>query len=98
MSGVTRGSVLVQSAPTTNLSNTGSGGSAQIKDGKSEEPDRMATKNRRRRRGEDSKMIQQLFPGVRSLALMPMWDSGRERFFAGSVVVSVQGVAFNMPI
>lgn len=34
----------------------------------------------------DGALLAKLFPGVRSLAVMPMYDALRERFFAGAVV------------
>ncbi|SMR47510.1 unnamed protein product [Zymoseptoria tritici ST99CH_3D1] len=45
-----------------------------------------APKPKRKRAQPDGAVLAQLFPGVRSLALMPMYDSARERFFAGAVV------------
>lgn len=44
-------------------------------------------RNRNRRR-TDGQILCDLFPGARSLALMPMYDAGRERFFAGAIVWS----------
>lgn len=50
-----------------------------------------AIKNQKRRRKTartemDQASILKLFPGVRSLGVMPMWDSHRERFFAGAII------------
>lgn len=42
--------------------------------------------NRRGRRWRDRKLIQLLFPGVRSIAFIGMWDSSRDRWFAGSML------------
>lgn len=46
--------------------------------------------NRRNRRLKrtDGHILTELFPGARSLALMPMYDAKRERFFAGAIVWS----------
>ena len=43
-------------------------------------------KRRNRQRIDGSRKIQHLFPSVRSLALVGMWDHMRERWFAGCVV------------
>ena len=37
-------------------------------------------------RAKDGRSIQRLFPGVRSVILVGMWDSHKERWFAGSIV------------
>jgi len=50
------------------------------------------TKMQRRRKSNYGPMLQELFPGVRTLALMPMWDSQRQRFFAGAFVWSYERV------
>lgn len=42
--------------------------------------------NRRGQRWRERKLIQEIFPGVRSLAFIGMWDTNRERWFAGSVL------------
>lgn len=42
--------------------------------------------NRKGRRWRDRKLIQLLFPGVRGLAFIGMWDSNRERWYAGSIL------------
>ncbi|KJX94038.1 sensor histidine kinase/response regulator like protein [Zymoseptoria brevis] len=66
--------------------------SSAATDQTSVESDRPATTNKpapkpkRKRAQPDGAVLAQLFPGVRSLALMPMYDSARERFFAGAVV------------
>jgi len=39
-----------------------------------------------RRRVSDDIMIQGWFPGVRSVAIMPMWDMSRSRVFGGCIV------------
>lgn len=44
-------------------------------------------RNRTRRR-TDGQILSELFPGARSLALMPMYDAARERFFAGAIIWS----------
>ena len=50
--------------------------------------DQSGSSTRRRRhrsRQADAEVIQSLFPGVRALMIMPMWDTRRQRFFAGAV-------------
>jgi len=47
-------------------------------------------KKKRRMKSSHAPVLRDLFPGVRTLGLMPMWDSKRERFFAGAVVWSYQ--------
>ncbi|KAI5273796.1 hypothetical protein E4T47_03080 [Aureobasidium subglaciale] len=42
--------------------------------------------NRRGERWRERRMIQQIFPGARSLALVGMWDPHRSRWFAGSIL------------
>lgn len=37
---------------------------------------------------EDGAKLAELFPGVRSLCLLPMYDQRRERFFAGAIIWS----------
>ena len=46
-----------------------------------------ALRKRSKSRGDGARLAN-LFPGVRSLAVMPMYDALRERFFAGAVVWS----------
>lgn len=45
-------------------------------------------KQRKRARIDDAREIQRLFPGVRSLAIIGMWDQMRGRWFAGCTVWS----------
>ncbi|KAK6001607.1 hypothetical protein QM012_002938 [Aureobasidium pullulans] len=42
--------------------------------------------NRRGERWRERRLLQTLFPGARSLALVGMWDPHRSRWFAGSVL------------
>lgn len=58
--------------------------------GVSQTSDSMAAKHRDRlaRRQTDADSIIKIFPGARSLALLPVWDSHRERWFAGLIVWS----------
>lgn len=46
----------------------------------------------RYRRQTDGQILSELFPGARSLALMPMYDGVRDRFFAGAFVWSYDPV------
>lgn len=46
------------------------------------------SKNRKRIRINDANEIQRLFPGVRSIAVIGMWDQSRGRWFAACVVWS----------
>lgn len=41
---------------------------------------------KRRRRVSDDVMIQEWFPGVHSVAIMPLWDMSRGRVFGGCIV------------
>lgn len=42
--------------------------------------------SRKGRRWKERKLIRALFPGVRSLAFIGMWDNNRERWYAGSIL------------
>ena len=50
--------------------------------------ERVLARSRKRRRKdqEDNRSIQRLFPGVRSLIIVGMWDATKGRWFAGCVV------------
>lgn len=63
---------------------------ARTEVGVSQTSDSMAAKHRSRlaRRQTDAGVIIKIFPGARSLALLPVWDSHRERWFAGLIVWS----------
>ncbi|CAD0107542.1 unnamed protein product [Aureobasidium uvarum] len=47
-----------------------------------EVPPKGTTKRRKRSRSNDARTIKQLFPGVRSFAIHPMWDSDQKFFSA----------------
>lgn len=44
------------------------------------------TDQRRRKRIDDGREIQRLFPGVRSFILVGMWDQGRSRWYSACVI------------
>lgn len=46
---------------------------------------------------EEETILQRLFPGVRSLAFVGMWDSHRDRWFAGSIVWTFNPTRFLIP-
>lgn len=43
-------------------------------------------KKRKMSREEEGRAILEILPGARCVAFFPLWDSGKERWFAGSVV------------
>lgn len=53
---------------------------------------RHSSSGSRRLRTNEIKTIRNLFPGVRSLALVPLWDTHRERFYAGLIAWSVDPI------
>lgn len=58
-----------------------------LRDNVSRSPGKLGRRNHRLRQ-TDGQILTELFPGARSLALMPMYDAKRERFFAGAIVWS----------
>lgn len=48
----------------------------------------QTSRQNRPRKQTDGQFLLKLFPGARSLALMPMYDGVRERFFAGAFIWS----------
>ncbi|CAK3773610.1 sensor histidine kinase response regulator [Lecanosticta acicola] len=48
----------------------------------------VATQRRLNSRRSDSLRLQKIFPGVRCVGVMPMFDSLRSRYYAGAVVLS----------
>ncbi|RFU26643.1 hypothetical protein B7463_g9706, partial [Scytalidium lignicola] len=77
---------LGEGSPTTSsTSNTGHtiGNIAQVKPRSSEKTSR-SRKRRQSVRQAEAKALLQMLPGARSVVLFPLWDSHRDRWFAGS--------------
>lgn len=51
-------------------------------------PSRKRANRRMRSRQKDARAIQSIFPGIRSLVFLGMWDPHQERWFGASVVLS----------
>lgn len=54
----------------------------------SSNPTAPPTPGKRRRLYTDHERILELFPGVRSFGIMPMWDTRAKRFYAGAIIWS----------
>lgn len=62
-------------------------GSQEIGPSPGSPKERVPRKGRRKRTtGEDGREVQRLFPGVRSLAIIGLWDQSKERWFAGCLI------------
>ncbi|THY92074.1 hypothetical protein D6C92_06000 [Aureobasidium pullulans] len=57
-----------------------------IYEGLTDSPRTAEFMNRRGERWRERKMLKELFPDARSLALVGMWDPHRSRWFAGSII------------
>lgn len=58
---------------------------ASVNDVPSTQPQTRVT-NRRLRLSQETKHIQQLFPGVRALCFVPLWDQSKERVYAVAIM------------
>lgn len=48
--------------------------------------------DRRRKLQDEMRTLRRIFPGVRSLAFVPLWDSHRQRWYAGSIAWSTSPI------
>lgn len=70
------------------LSSTSAGESAGSGTERHMTPSSKRTTKRTRARKRDGRAIQEIFPGIRSLIFLGMWDPHQERWFGASIVLS----------
>lgn len=70
------------------VSSTSAGESAGSELEQATAPSKKRTARRLRSRKKDGRAIQGIFPGIRSLVFLGMWDPHQERWFGASIVLS----------